>query len=207
MKYCAGKVVDETVYVVDDDEALRDSLKWLLEAHGHGVSLHGCAEDFLDVMVPDMAGCLLLDVRMPGMSGLELHDILLARGFRLPVVFITGHGDVPMAVLAVKKGAADFIEKPFNDQAILGLVADCLARDAARRQAEVSGESDALRLASLTPREREVLDKVVAGKLNKIIADEMAISIKTVEAHRAKVMEKMGARSIAELVQRVVGKK
>jgi FixJ family two-component response regulator len=198
--------MSEIVYVVDDDEALRDSLKWLLEAHGHRVSLHGSAEDFLAMIQADMAGCLLLDVRMPGMSGLELHDVIIARGFKLPVVFITGHGDVPMAVRAVKKGAADFIEKPFNDEDILHLVLECLERDAKRRQGEARSLSDASRLASLTPREREVLDKVVAGKLNKIIADEMAISIKTVEAHRAKVMEKMGARSIAELVQRVMTK-
>ncbi|MDO8933936.1 MAG: response regulator [Rhodocyclaceae bacterium] len=194
----------QTVFVVDDDEPLRDSIRWLLEAHGHRVALYDSAERFLADGGATQSGCLLLDVRMPGMSGQELFDALIERGSRLPVVFITGHGDVPMAVAAVKKGAVDFIEKPFSEQELLRLVAHSLQRDAEQREAVAASASAASRLAALTPREREVLDLVVAGKLNKVIADQLAISPKTVEVHRARVMEKMGVRSVAELVQAVM---
>ena len=195
---------EQIIYLVDDDEALRDSLVWLLESQGFKVEAFASAEAFLRVWRPDFNGCLLLDVRMPGMSGLELHERLRAHYCTLPVIFITGHGDVPMAVAALKKGAIDFIEKPFNDAELLRLVSQCLANEqesrARRRQdAEVSR-----RLDQLTQREREVLDLIIVGKLNKQIADVLGISIKTVEVHRARVMEKMGAHSLAELVQHVV---
>jgi FixJ family two-component response regulator len=197
-------VVAPTVFVVDDDEPLRDSIQWLLVAHGYRVALYDSAESFLADGADTQPGCLLLDVRMPGMSGQQLFDALIERGSRMPVVFITGHGDVPMAVAAVKKGAVDFIEKPFGEQELLRLVAHCLERDAEQRKAVAASASIAARLAALTPREREVLDLIVAGKLNKIIADQLAISPKTVEVHRARVMEKMGVRSVAELVQAVL---
>jgi len=195
---------EQIIYLVDDDEALRDSLVWLLESQGFKVEAFASAEAFLRVWRPEFNGCLLLDVRMPGMSGLELHERLRAHYCTLPVIFITGHGDVPMAVAALKKGAIDFIEKPFNDAELLRIVNQCLANEqesrARRRQdAEVSR-----RLDQLTQREREVLDLIIVGKLNKQIADVLGISIKTVEVHRARVMEKMAAQSLAELVQNVM---
>jgi FixJ family two-component response regulator len=194
----------QTVFIVDDDEAMRDSLAWLLESNGLRVRSFESGEAFLDAWRADMAGCLVLDVRMPGISGLELHERLQALNSPLPIIFVTGHGDVPMAVSALKKGAADFIEKPFNDKEILRLIEQCLATDREqqsrrRRYAEISG-----RLAALTPREREVMDLMAAGRLNKQIADDLGISIKTVEVHRSRVMDKMEVRSVAELVQLVM---
>ena len=186
------------VHVVDDDEALRDSLRWLLESAGHRVATYASAEAFLETAAAEHGGCLLLDIRMPGMSGLELQDELKRRGHAIPIVFITGHGDVPMAVNAVKKGALEFIEKPFNAQALLAMVDHALDIDAATRRV-------AARLGRLTKREREVMELVIAGKRNQDIAAELSISIKTVEAHRAGMMWKMGVDSLAELVQ-LVGK-
>ena len=199
-----GDQCEQCVYIVDDDEALRDSLVWLLESNGCKVCAYDSAEAFLAVYDLSMRGCLVLDVRMPGMSGLELFDVLRARHCPLPVIFITGHGDVPMAVKAVKRGAMDFIEKPFGDRDILGLIADGLARERDERARRLVEAETARRLADLTQREREVLDLIIAGKLNKQIADVLGISIKTVEVHRARVMEKMGAHSLAELVQSVI---
>ncbi len=196
--------VTQRVYVVDDDEAMRDSLQWLLESHGVPVVVFSSAASFLEAYRDDMRGCLVLDVRMPGMNGLELHDRLCAKGAALPVVFVTGHGDVPMAVSAVKKGAVDFIEKPFADKELLRLVAHALELDRAQAGTRTRNAELRRRLDSLTDREREVLDLVVAGKPNKLIADELGISPKTVEVHRARVMEKMGAGSVAELVQAVI---
>ncbi|MBI4756436.1 MAG: response regulator transcription factor [Betaproteobacteria bacterium] len=194
----------QIVHVVDDDEALRDSLAWLLESRGLQVRQYASGEEFLAAPLDEVPGCLVLDVRMPGIGGLELYERLQVRGCALPVIFITGHGDVPMAVTALKKGAADFIEKPFNDQALLHLIQDCLARDRDARVRRLRDHAAAGRLAQLTARERAVLDLVVAGKLNKQVADILGISVKTVEAHRARVMEKMGVRSVAELVQAVI---
>lgn len=195
---------DQCVFVVDDDEAMRDSMAWLLEANGLTVRMFASAAAFLNAYHEDMAGCLVLDVRMPGMNGLELHERLQGLHSTLPVIFVTGHGDVPMAVSALKKGAADFIEKPFNNKEILGLIEQCLAVEREqfsqrRRRAEIDK-----RLASLTPREREVMELMSAGRLNKQIADELGISIKTVEVHRGRVMDKMEVRSLAELVQCVM---
>ncbi len=195
---------EQFIHIVDDDEALRDSLVWMLEANGYKVVAHDGAESFLKVWREGMAGCLVLDVRMPGMSGLELFEELGRRHCSLPVIFITGHGDVPMAVAALKKGAADFIEKPFNDQDMLRLIEQCLAREKEGRDRRRVDADTARRLEHLTPREREVLELIVAGKLNKQVADVLGISIKTVEVHRARVMEKMGVNSLAELVQHVV---
>jgi len=185
-----------TVYVVDDDEALRDSLRWLLESAGHRVATCASVKAFLAAYAAEQGGCVLLDIRMPGMSGLELQDKLKRRGHAIPIVFITGYGDVPMAVSAVKKGALDFIEKPFNDQALLVLIDNALAIDAKARRA-------AARFETLTRREREVMERIVASKRNQDIAAELAISIKTVEAHRAAVMWKMGVDSLAALVKLV----
>jgi two-component system response regulator TtrR len=189
------------VYVIDDDDAIRDSLAFLLEGGGMEVETYACAADFLANYRPAPPCCLVLDIRMPGMSGMELQDRLIAQGERIPIIFITGHGDVPMAVQAVKKGAVDFIEKPFNDQQLIDLIGRALQHEQTvqiGRQAEVRATA---RLELLTPREREVLDLVVAGKLNKTIADQLGISIKTVETHRSKVMEKMQAKSLADLIQ------
>lgn len=192
------------IHIVDDDEAFRDSLVWLLESHDYQVVCHDSAEALLAAFVPRGVGCLIVDIRMPGMSGLELYEELIARDNPWPVIFITGHGDVPMAVQAVKRGAHDFLEKPFNQQALLDAVESALAISRSRQAHDaVLGQFEE-RLASLTTREREVLDKVVDGKMNKVIADDLGISIKTVEAHRGKMMDKMGARSIADLVQAIM---
>jgi len=193
----AGPVVS----IVDDDEALRDSLRWLLESSGYSVATYVTAESFLAAYDPDQAGCLVLDIRMPGMSGLELQDELMRRGHAIPVIFVTGHGDVPTAVRAMKKGAVEFIEKPFNDQAFLALIDNVLAFDARARTEAARTLSLAARFAKLTAREREVMECIIAGKRNKEMADELCVSIKTIEAHRAKVMQKTGAGSLAELVQ------
>jgi len=197
-------MTEPRVYIVDDDEAMRDSLKWLLESRGLKVELYPSAEAFLHAFSNDLCGCLVLDVRMPGMSGLDLYEQLQAQASTLPVIFVTGHGDVPMAVSALKKGAADFIEKPFNDQDILRLIESCMKQDRAAAARRAENASLTQRADSLTQREREVLGLIVGGKLNKQIADELGISIKTVEVHRSRVMEKMGANSVAELVQLVL---
>lgn len=195
---------DQWIYVVDDDEALRDSIVWMLESSAYRVAAFDSAEAFLAAYRPDMNGCILLDVRMPGMSGLELFDELTLRRCTLPVIFITGHGDVPMAVSALKKGATDFIEKPFTERDMLRLVEQSLEQERNNRNKRRLEADTARRLEHLTQREHEVLKLIIAGKLNKQIADVLGISIKTVEVHRARVMEKMGANSLAELVQHVV---
>ncbi|MCK6429778.1 MAG: response regulator transcription factor [Burkholderiaceae bacterium] len=189
------------VYVVDDDEAVRDSLQWLLEASSYRVATYDSAEAFLAGFDPDAIACLILDVRMPGMSGLELQDELLARKLNLPIIFITGHGDVPMAVSTMKKGAVDFIEKPFDQTALKALVERMLAH---AREAAAAAERQRLNealLARLTPREQQVLERIVAGRLNKQIADDLGISIKTVEAHRANIMDKLRANTVADLMR------
>jgi len=197
-------MTEQCVYIVDDDEAMRDSLQWLIESQGLAVRTFAAAEDFLAACGDAMAGCIVLDVRMPGMSGLELYEKMNLRRCTLPVIFITGHGDVPMAVSALKKGAVDFIEKPFNDKELLRVIGQCLERESATRQQRQREGEAARRLAGLTEREREVMDLILAGKLNKQIADVLNISIKTVEVHRARIMDKMGVRSVAELVQAVL---
>jgi two-component system response regulator TtrR len=192
------------IHVVDDDDAMRDSLVWLLDDGRYEVRTYPSGEEFLERFSSSTPACIILDIRMPGISGVEVHEHLGRQGTLTPVIFVTGHGDVPMAVEAIKRGAFDFIEKPFNEQKLTSIIERAIEEDAknagiSARQGEISA-----RLAKLSPREREVLDLVVAGKMNKTIADVMNISIKTVEAHRSKVMEKMGARSLAELVQAVM---
>jgi FixJ family two-component response regulator len=190
------------VCVVDDDEAFRDSVRWLLESAGYRVAMYATSEHFLGTFRPEGgAACIVLDVRMPDLSGLEMQEEMLRRGYAIPIIFVTGHGDVPMAVNAIKKGAVNFIEKPFNDGDFLGMVEDAINLDGPSFHDRARRLSAIARLAGLTQREREVMERVVAGKLNKMIADELGISTKTVEAHRARVMEKTGASSVAELVQ------
>ncbi|MCB1892970.1 MAG: response regulator transcription factor [Rhodocyclaceae bacterium] len=197
-------MTEQRVYIVDDDEPMRDSLQWLLESQGFAVTAFASAEEFLAACRDGMAGCIVLDVRMPGMSGLELYEKLNARRCTLPVIFITGHGDVPMAVSALKKGAVDFIEKPFGDQDMLRLIVQCLELDRANRARQLEAAAAAQRLAGLTEREAEVMDLILAGRLNKQIADVLNISIKTVEVHRGRIMDKMQVRTVAELVQTVM---
>ncbi len=194
-----------TVYVVDDDEAVRDSLQWLLEGKDYRVRCFDSAESFLARFDPREVACLITAIRMDGMSGLELQDKLLDRKSPLPIVFITGHGDVPMAVNTMKKGARDFIEKPFKEDALVSLVERML--DEARvafSQSQEAASRDAL-LSRLTTREAQVLERIVAGRLNKQIADDLGISIKTVEAHRANVMEKLNANTVADLLKIALG--
>lgn len=190
-----------TIYIVDDDEAVRDSLRWLLEANGYRVKSFSGAEEFLQAYDPDQIGVLIVDVRMPGMSGLELQEILIARDAPLPIVFITGHGDVPMAVSTMKKGAVDFLEKPFNEAELRDIVARMLV-DANERvtQARAKRNQQAV-LSRLTAREQQVLERIVAGRLNKQIAGDLNISIKTVEAHRANIMEKLEVTTVADLMK------
>ena len=197
--------VASTVYIVDDDEAVRDSLRWLLEANGYRVRAYASAEAFLSEFDEHQPGVLIVDVRMPGMSGLELQEQLITRKSSMPIVFITGHGDVPMAVTTMKKGAEDFIEKPFKEDELVQLVEKMLERarvDFSRHQEAAS--RDAL-LSRLTTREAQVLERIVAGRLNKQIADDLGISIKTVEAHRANIMEKLNANTVADLLKIALG--
>ena len=190
-----------TVFVVDDDQAMRSSLKWLIESVGMSVETYDSADAFIRNYYPGRAGCLLLDVRMPGMSGLELQEHFLEHQIKIPIIIITGHGDVPMAVRAMKAGAVDFIEKPFNDELLLESIRNALQLDFEQRNMQTERAEIATRLAHLTPREHEVMDMVTDGRSNKEIAVTLGVSAKTVEAHRARVMEKMKADSLADLVK------
>ncbi len=198
--------VASTVYIVDDDEAVRDSLRWLLEANSYRVRAYASAESFLAEYDEQQPGVLIADVRMPGMSGLELQEQLIARQSPMPVVFITGHGDVPMAVSTMKKGAVDFLEKPFNEIDLREIVSR-MFEQANHRLSQVMAqrEHDAM-LARLTAREQQVLERIVAGRLNKQIADDLGISIKTVEAHRANIMEKLQVTTVADLMKVALAK-
>jgi hypothetical protein len=194
----------EIVYVVDDDEAVRDSLTWLLESNGYTVKCQSSAESFLQSLQNDdkkTVSCLILDVRMPGMSGLELQERLLSESIPMPIAFITGHGDVSMAVTTMKKGAVDFIEKPFKESELKILVEKMLSRarvDYAKADTQKNTQN---LLSKLTGREKQVLERIVAGRLNKQIADDLNISIKTVEAHRANIMEKLNVNTVADLLR------
>jgi two-component system response regulator FixJ len=194
---------DATVFIVDDDAAVREGLSALLAAKRHRVESFASAEDFLAALKPDRAGCLVADIRMSGMSGMELQRELTRRGAPISTVIITGHGDVPLAVAALKAGAVDFLEKPFDSDAILASVDEALRRTGKKAQgfdrAAVAARADAL-----SQREREVMDLVVAGQPNKVIAHRLGIAIRTVEIHRARVMEKLGARNLSELVRMAI---
>jgi two-component system, LuxR family, response regulator FixJ len=189
------------VFVVDDDRAMRDSLRWLLESIGLTVRTYATAAEFLREHQPSQPGCLVLDVRMPGMSGLDLQAELVQRGTELPTIVVTGHAEVAMAVRAVKAGAIDFIEKPFSDQLLLDRVRQALEIDRQSREVRARREEARRRLASLSAREREVLELVAAGKANKEVAAALGLSTKTVEVHRAHVMSKMAVDSLAELIR------
>ena len=190
-----------TVYVVDDDEAVRDSLQWLLEGKDYRVRCFESAESFLSRYDAREVACLIVDIRMGGMTGLELQNRLIENKSPLPIVFITGHGDVPMAVDTMKKGAMDFIQKPFKEDQLLDLVERMLDHATeAFADHQVAQNRDAL-IARLTLRESQVLERIVAGRLNKQIADDLGISIKTVEAHRANIMEKLNANTVAVLLK------
>lgn len=197
-------MTEPTVFIVDDDETLRESLCWLLQSMRMPVRAFGSAHDFLSTCDGSQPGCLLLDVRMPEISGLQLQEMMAARGMRQPIIFISGHGDVAMAVRAMKQGASDFLEKPFNDQVLLERVQQCIRIDADTRRQAAAHEAIAERAESLTPRESEVLDGVLAGGSNKQIAADLGISVKTVEVHRARVMEKMHAANVGQLAAQCV---
>ncbi len=196
--------IDAIVYVVDDDAAMVESLSWIIESVGLKAKVFTQAQDFLDEYKPEQPGCLLLDVRMPGMSGPELQTKLLALNATLPIIFISGHGDVPLAVRVMKAGAVDFLTKPFNDQVLLESINRALRFDKINREKQQENAQAEAKFALLSPREVQVLQGIVSGKQNKVISAELMISLKTVEAHRASVMKKMGVRSVPELVKLVL---
>lgn len=190
-----------TIFVVDDDEPVRDSIGMLLETEDLPYETYADAQSFLDAYEPSRRGCLVLDIRMPGMSGLELQTRLREMHATLPIVFITGHGDVPMAVEAMKRGAVDFIRKPFRDQELLDRINEALQVEAGQRAAATDLAEIRAKVETLTPREREVFERVAQGQANKVVAIDLGISERTVEIHRSQVMHKTGARSLADLVR------
>lgn len=193
-----------TIFVVDDEADIRDALRLLLNSVGLDVETFGSAQAFLDTYDPARPGCLILDVRMPGMCGPELQEKLQTKQISIPIIIITGHGDVPTAVRTMKAGAIDVIEKPFNDQTLLDRVQQALQQDQQQRQQQDEHKKIAARLALLTPRETEVMKGIVKGKLNKVIAADLGLSTRTVEIHRARIMDKMQTRSLSNLVQMVL---
>jgi len=195
---------DPIVYIVDDDQAMVESLTWIIQSIGLKTIAYTNAQDFLDAYDPNQHCCLLLDVRMPGMSGPELQSRLNAVGAGVPIIFISGHGDVPLAVRVMKAGAIDFLTKPFNDQVLLENINKALRIDKTNREKLQESAHAEAKFSLLSPREVQVLQGIVAGKQNKVISSELNISLKTVEAHRASVMKKMGVRSVPELVKMVL---
>ncbi|QDT96675.1 response regulator transcription factor [Gimesia aquarii] len=192
---------EATVFVVDDDPAIRKSLRWLIESVGLKVETHELASDFLESYSPDSPGCLVLDVRIPGMSGLELQEKLRDRGYDIPVVIVSGYGDVPMAVRAMKAGAVDFLEKPVSDQVLLDYIQKGIERDINNKKNRLENKELLERKKSLTRRELEVMEHVVSGQSSREIAEILNVSFKTIEAHRAKIMKKMKAKSVPKLIQ------
>jgi two-component system response regulator DctR len=186
-------------HLVDDDDAIRDALAWLLRSRGLPYATYESAESFLASWTPAMSGCVVLDMRMAGMSGLDCFDVLRERQSALPVIFLTGHGDVPLAVGTLKKGAFDFFEKPLNDNELASRIAEAMALDARQRAENATVDSVNSRLSSLTTRERQIMELVLAGKFNKVIADELNISMRTVEVHRANLFDKMQIKTAVEL--------
>jgi FixJ family two-component response regulator len=191
------------IYLVDDDEAVRDALGMLFRSIGLDHAAYASALDFLQHYDPARHSCLVADIRMPGLSGLELQQRLNEQHMEIPIIFITGHGDVPMAVTAMKSGAADFIQKPFRDQDLIDRIHKALAADGERRKGRAEEDSIRARIALLTPRENEVMQRVVRGQANKVIAMDLGVSQRTVELHRARVMRKLKMRSVAELVHAI----
>ena len=191
----------ESVFVVDDDEGIRESLGLLLETVGQPYELYSSAIEFLDAYDANKGGCLVLDIRMPQMSGLDLQENLNEQGSLLPIIFITGHGDIQMAVEAMRRGALDFIRKPFRDQDLLDRINEAMAFDAGKRRSMVERQRHLDKIAALSEREREVFHRVAKGEMNKVIAADLGISARTVEVHRSQVMKKLGVRSLAQLVR------
>jgi two-component system response regulator FixJ len=204
MSAIAPDAILPTVFVVDDEEPVGDSIAMLLRTVGLRTRVYQDARLFLQEYQPEMPGCLLLDVRMPKMSGLELQQELIKRNVTLPVIFITGHGDVPMAVEAMRAGALDFIQKPFNDDELIRRVQKALEEDARERALLQRTEEIERRWADLTPREREIARRIAEGHANKRIAADLDISARTVELHRARILQKMGVRAVAQLVRMMV---
>ncbi len=196
--------VEPTVFIVDDDEAVRNSLRFLMKSVNLAAQAYPSAQSFLDAYDRDRPGCLVLDVRMPGMSGLDLQEKLKEMRSTLPIIFVTGHGDVPMAVQAMQQGAVEFLQKPFRDQDLIDRVNVALARDREQRAAVDQRQDIVHRIESLTKRESEIMNRIVEGQANKVIAFELGMSPRTVELHRARVMDKMGAASLAQLVRMVM---
>ena len=194
-------LAEPTVYVIDDDDSIRELLAWLMKRHRIRAETFADAKSFLASWRDEGPSCLVLDLHLPDMNGLDLQRLLIERGVTMPVIFLSGRADVPRAVHAVKSGAVDFIEKPFDYKRIVALVQESLRRDAEGRAGRERARRVAQRMATLTQREREVLDRVVAGRMNREIAESLDISIKTVEAHRSRIMEKLEVGSVAELVQ------
>lgn len=188
-----------TAHLVDDDEAIRDALAWLLQSRGLPHACYDSAESFLAAWKPETSGCVVLDMRMSGMTGLDCFDRLCQLGSTLPVIFLTGHGDVPLAVATLKKGAFDFFEKPLNDNDLATRIEEALAHDARQRAANATVDSVKSLISKLTTRERQIMELVLAGKYNKVIADELNISMRTVEVHRANLFEKMQVKTAVEL--------
>ena len=186
-------------HLVDDDDAIRDALAWLLRSRNQPSTTYDSAESFLEAWHPALSGCVVLDMRMSGMSGLDCFEQLQLRGSTLPVIFLTGHGDVPLAVATLKKGAFDFFEKPFNDNELAIRIEEAIALDSQQRSALAAADSLRARLDTLTTRERQIMSLVLAGKFNKVIADELNISMRTVEVHRANLFEKMQVKTAVEL--------
>lgn len=197
----APVAAEPTVYVVDDDSSTRELLAWLMKRNGLRAEVFPDARSFLKAYRPEVPGVLVLDLNMPGMSGLDLQQYLKGQGVLLPVIFLSGRADVPNAVRAVREGAIDFIEKPFDYKRVVALVGECIRRDAETRAGRDMKRASRERIEQLTQREREVLEQIVAGRMNREIAEALDISIKTVEAHRARIMEKLEVNSVAELVQ------
>ena len=191
----------QTVYIVDDDEGVREGLSLLLDTVGQSCELFSSAYEFLDAYEEDKSGCLVLDIRMPRMTGLDLQEKLIEMGSQLPIIFITGHGDIPMAVDAMRRGALDFIRKPFREHDLLGRINEALDSDSSSRRKTLDHQALRDKLASLSKRESEVFERVADGEMNKVIAIDLGISERTVEVHRSQVMHKIGVRTLAQLVR------
>ncbi len=197
-------MTEPRVYVVEDDEAVRDSLQLLLKTEGYQVASYPEAASFLEAWSPSLNGCIVLDIRMPGMSGMDLQKELVSRGSELPIIFVTGHGDVPLAVEAMQLGAVDFVQKPYRDQELLDKIRKAMELDAQRQDVRLEKQEIQRRMDSLTPREREIMEMMIDGNANKVIAIDLNISQRTVEIHRSRVMQKMGTHSLAQLVRMVM---
>ena len=194
----------QTVFIVDDDEPVRGALQLLMKSVGHDAKTFATGDEFLAACSPGISGCLILDIRMPGMSGLELQEKLHQQGVNIPIIFITGHGDVPMAVQAMKQGALEFLQKPFREQDLVDLVNQALEKNENSHKLALQRTEIEPRIAKLTPREHQIMDMIVQGKANKVIAIDLGVSQRTVETHRTRIMRKMQAKSLAELVQMAV---